>query len=108
MIDWTTIDKAGWTEQLDFKAFKDEEEGTIEIHVTEQFSTHRMMVHQGGWISQGWNHRLTFYAYEKQRPGTQMIFVAFRGDPERCILLNGGKSNILEGWERGLEFWVPK
>lgn len=99
------MDIDGWTERMQFNVFKFQEPGTIRMEVTEQFNTHRMMVNgtQGGW-----SHRLAFFAYNRPRPGTEYVWVAFREDPDRCLFLKGKPSDTLEGWERTLEFWVPK
>lgn len=109
MADWEPVDKGGWVERLDFQVFKYEEPGTIRIDVTEKHeSSHRVMVNADRWSGEGWKHRLTFYAYGQARPGTRMVWVAYRADPDRCIFLKGGRDDRLEGWERRLEFWVPK
>lgn len=89
--------------------FRYEEGGTVRFDVTEQYDKQRVMVNSGGnWVSEGWSHKLTFYAYDEPRPRTQYIWVAFRSDPARCIFLKGKQSDTLQGWERRLEFWVPK
>lgn len=90
---------------MNFQVFRYEEPETIRIDVTEQFDSHRIMVNRN---HQAWKPRLTFYAYGQPRPGTQYIWVAFRADPDRCIFLKGKPEDRLEGWERRLEFWVPK
>lgn len=108
MPDWKRMDQDGWTERLAFQVFKFEEPGTIRIEVKESVSSNRIMVNLGQWSREGWKTRLRFYAYGEARPGTKMIWVAHREDPDRCIFLLGKRSDKLEGWERRLEFWVPK
>lgn len=108
MADWACMDTSGWTERLDFQVFKYEEPGTIRIDVAEEHSSQRVMVNADRWSEEGWKNRLTFYAFGQARPGTKMIWVAYRADPDRCIFLKGGRDDKLEGWERRLEFWVPK
>lgn len=102
------MNKAGWTERLDFKVFKYKEPGTIQISVVECSSPHRMMANLNNPSTEGWKKRLEFYAYSQERPGTQMIWAAYRGDPDRCLFLKGGPADTLDGWERRFDFWVPK
>lgn len=109
MPDWGQMNKYGWTERLDFEVFKYQEPGTIKINVLEcLLGVHRAMATLDSISLEGWKKRLEFYAYDRERPGTQMIWVAYRGDPDRCIFLKGGQADKLEGWERKFEFWVPK
>lgn len=105
MPGWDGMDGGGWTERMQFNVFKFQEAETVRFEVTEQFDSHRMMVNGS---QTGWQHRLAFFAYDRPRPGTEYIWVAFRTDPDRCLFLKGKPSDTLEGWERKLEFWVPK
>lgn len=103
------MDRDGFTERLMFNVFKFMEPGLIKIYVLESSSApRRVMVRQESGALTGWKARLEFFAYSSPRPGTDLIWVAYRGDPDRCIFLKGGREDILEGWERKLEFWVPK
>lgn len=90
---------------MQFNVFKYHEAGTIRIQVTEHPDYHRIMVDGAG---PGWKHMLTFHAYEQPRPGTEYVWVAFKAGPDRCVFLKGKPGDTLEGWERKLEFWVPK
>lgn len=88
--------------------FKFDEPGLIKIHVLESVNPpKRVMVTQESSVSEGWEHRMDFYAYGRPRPGAYLIWVAYRGDPDRCIFMRGLRTDVLEGWERRLEFWVP-
>lgn len=98
-----------WIERLEFSVFKFHEPGLIKICVVESIKPpRRLMVSQESGIPDGWKHRMDFYAYARPRPGTYLIWVAYRGDPDRCLFMKGQSTDVLEGWERKLEFWVPK
>lgn len=109
LSSWVGMDRDGFTERLVFNVFKFQEPGLIKIYVVESSSMpRRVMVRREPGVTEGWKTRHEFYAYGSPRPGTNMIWVAYRGDPDRCIFLKGDREDTLEGWERRLEFWVPK
>lgn len=109
MITWDKPNQDEWTTRLEFGVFKFDEPGLIKIYVVESTkSPSRVMVTQESSVSEGWKRRMEFYAFSRPRPGTFLIWVAYRGDPDRCVLMRGLRTDVLEGWERKLEFWVPK
>lgn len=108
MPDWRPMNRDGWTERVDFKVFKFQEPNTIKIYVVQSTSgTHRVMVNRVPWPLEGWTKYLEFHAYGRQRAGTQLIWIAYRGDPDRCIFVKGDHGDTMERWDRRLEFWVP-
>lgn len=103
------MNRDGWTERLEFNVFKFEEPATIKIYVVESSSPpYRIMANREPWALQGWKKRLEFYAYARPRPGTQPVWVGYQDDPQRCIFVKGEQGDTMPGWERRLEFWVPK
>lgn len=102
------MDKGGFREHLSLRVFMHRAPDTMRISIVESSEPPlRMMVDRGVVDLGDWKYRLHFYAYERERPGTQRIWVAYRGDPDRCMFLKGGPDDMLEGWEQKLEFWVP-
>lgn len=109
LISWERMTRDEWIERLEFKAFKFHEPGLIRVIILETTKPPgRVMVTTEATIPEGWKHRMEFFAYDRPRPGTYLIWVAYRGDPDRCLLMKGQREDVLEGWERKLEFWVPK
>lgn len=109
MCDWKDMNRDGWTERLVFNVFQYEEPGMFKVTVKKATTgSTRQMVNREPWHTDGWDAYLEFFAYERQRPGTHMIWIAYHSDPERCIFLKGNHTDVLPGWERRLEFWVPK
>lgn len=103
------MNRDGWTERLIFNVFKYQEPGTSKVSVTKSTNgSRRIMVSREPWAVSEWEPLLEFYAYDEQRPGTYPIWVAYHSDPDRCIFMKGGRADILPGWERRFEFWVPK
>lgn len=103
------MNRDGFTERLVLNVFQFQEHGLVKIHVVESSSPpRRVMISREPGVSSGWKTRLEFFAYSCPRPGTNMVWVAYRSDPDRCIFLKGDREDKLEGWERKLEFWVPK
>lgn len=109
MADWEPVSSPGWQERLTFNVFRYEEPGMIKIHLYESISpTGRTMATISPSTAKGWTKRLEFFVYSSQRPGTDMIWIAYCGDPQRCIFVRGGPSDTLNGWERMFGFWVPE
>lgn len=116
--DWKNMNRDGWTERLVFNVFKFEELGTFKVNVqiTTATGANQILVNRephpmNRWVNLGWKNLLHFYAYSEQRPGTHAISVAYHSEPERSIFLKGDpidRVDTLPGWERTLQFWVPK
>lgn len=105
------MDINGWTLRLELKVFKYQEPGTSKVYVMESTtdtSRHRILVCLRELTFERWKTRMAFYAYLQPRPGTDMIWVGQRTDPDRYILVKGGSAELMPGWTRGFEFWVPK
>lgn len=111
MCDWKFMNSDGWTERLVINAFKFEEPGTFKVTVQMAKASGggtQILANREPCSKDGWKFLLEFYAYGEQRPGTHAIWVAYNSTPERCIFLKGGRTDVLPGWERTFEFWVPE